>query len=615
MIPSGYSARPSLRRLDHLFLRYIIPRKEWFALLLLATMALTVFSAALPVVFASILQLILGNEPASASTGSSVMNLGNIGGALLSWSGLTGGARSQSIAILAFAYLILSLLNEWVGYAAYMIGINLALKAGRDLQVDLARHLLRLPPSYFAKQKAGDLVSRLEWDTMIASTHFQEFVVKLASGLPVLAFYSFLLFMTSWKLAIAVALGAAASYLVVRLVQPHIQLKVVDHAVSAGRLNARLHESLSNIKTVKYFGAEDFETVKLRESMAASTSAHLSFAALKHFEAPVRQSVQNAVSAGVLVLAAFELIQGRLNPAGFFMFIFVARACMDPIGKIATALTQGSVVRAATVRLDQLLAERLPTADGRGQVSKEWTTLCFRACGFRFGSGEAVLHDVDLTLRRGEVLAVVGSSGAGKSTLLDLLCRLQEPTSGSVQLDGVDIRSLDLPAYRALFGVVPQEVLLFHETIHDNIVYNTPGADRHDVIRAAKTANAHAFIEALPQGYDTLVGDRGTRMSGGQRQRVAIARALLRKPEIIVFDEATNSLDGESEKSVQEAVWLAASGRTAVIVAHRLSTIQNADKIAVISDGRIEFCGTLDEAQRSSATFRALFLLASEERR
>ncbi|MCH7745168.1 MAG: ATP-binding cassette domain-containing protein, partial [Chloroflexi bacterium] len=237
-----------------------------------------------------------------------------------------------------------------------------------------------------------------------------------------------------------------------------------------------------------------------------------------------------------------------------------------------------------------------------------------RNASFGYGSGNGpVLEDISLTIRKGEFIAIVGPSGGGKSTILDLLLRLQDPTEGQVLMDGEDIRNFTQKAYRRMFGVVSQETLLFNDTVYSNIAYSANGIGKAQVEQAAKAANAHEFIELLPRAYDTFVGDRGVRVSGGERQRLAIARALASEPQILLFDEATSSLDTTSERQVQEAIDKLVGTRTAVVVAHRLSTIARADRIYVIDKGRIAESGSHDELKRQGGIYSRLLGLQGHQ--
>jgi subfamily B ATP-binding cassette protein MsbA len=285
---------------------------------------------------------------------------------------------------------------------------------------------------------------------------------------------------------------------------------------------------------------------------------------------------------------------------------------MVQIGLLAGAYTQIQTTLAASSRVIQLLALSPEVRDGAGTIGSFEDRIAVRDVSFSYGD-EPVLEQVNLEIRKGEVVALVGPSGVGKSTLADLILRLYDPVQGVITIDGRDLRTLRQDSYRKLFGVVSQEALLFNATIRDNVTYGREGIAEAEVVRAARVANAHDFVMEFPQGYDTVVGDRGIRLSGGQRQRVAIARAVAGHPPILVLDEATSSLDSESERLVQQAIERAIQGATSLIVAHRLSTVLHADKIVVLGRGRIEAVGRHAELLASSETYSRLYRLQFAE--
>src|SRR6185369_2713217 len=325
----------------------------------------------------------------------------------------------------------------------------------------------------------------------------------------------------------------------------------------------------------------------------------------KHIEEPARAIVNYVVEAGLILLAVSELMAGRLAAPTFFLFLYVGRAAVVQVGLISTAVTTVHGVLAATGRVWELFAVKPETVDGREPVSDLRDRIAFRDVSFSYGD-EPVLSGMSFEIARGEMVALVGASGVGKSTVADLLLRFYDPVTGVVTLDGRDIRTLRQEDYRRLFGVVSQEALLFNTTIRDNIVYGREGLDEADVVRAAQVANAHDFIAELPDGYATVVADRGIRLSGGQRQRIAIARAVVGRPAILVLDEATSALDSESERVVWEAIDRAVQGTTALVIAHRLSTVLRADRIVVLSRGGVEAVGRHAELLDRSETYRHL---------
>jgi len=305
--------------------------------------------------------------------------------------------------------------------------------------------------------------------------------------------------------------------------------------------------------------------------------------------------VKAVTNVAVLIFAANELFTGRLSVAGFALYIYVGRIMMDPISNLSTAYLTAQQTLVSAERVNEWF-ERKPLIDsGTRQVTSFEKEITLEGVSFRY-EDEHVLSNVDFMVRRGEVVALVGVSGSGKSTLTDLLLRFYDPNEGHIRVDGIDLREMELVSYRNLFGVVAQDSFLFNATIAENIAYNQPDLSLERIVEAAKIANAHDFIlQDLPNGYETMVGERGVRLSGGQRQRIAIARAVIRRPQILILDEATSSLDSQAEKLVQEAIDRVIKDTTAIVIAHRLSTILNADKIVVMEAGKVADIGTHEE--------------------
>ncbi|MEM6342276.1 MAG: ATP-binding cassette domain-containing protein [Bacteroidota bacterium] len=306
---------------------------------------------------------------------------------------------------------------------------------------------------------------------------------------------------------------------------------------------------------------------------------------------------------GTLILAD----EPSLKASEFIGFLAVFTQFLAPIKLISTAVSKIQKGNAAYGRIEQLLAEKALIHDG--PEAKDFTefkdSIAFEAVDFAY-TDELVLDNINFHLKKGEMLALVGPSGAGKSTLADLLPRFYEPSEGRILLDGIDIKEIQIADLRAQFGIVTQEGILFHDTVFQNIAYGLANADPAAVRQAAKIANADGFIEALPEAYQTVIGERGTRLSGGQRQRIAIARAILRNPPILILDEATSNLDTQSEKAVQEALDRLMQDRTSIVIAHRLSTIQQADQILVIENGKIVEAGKHADLLQNAGLYRKL---------
>jgi len=427
-----------------------------------------------------------------------------------------------------------------------------------------------------------------------------------------IAIYGYLLLRTSTRLVIAAAGAVVLHVIVTRLLRMRIRRFATDEFSAFAALVARFQETISSIRVVKSFGAEALESSRLAQTLGDVRRINMKFGLFKHIEEPGRAMVNYFVEATVLLIAAWELLAGRISATAFFLFLYVGRVIMAQVTHLAGAYTRIQETLAASSRLSELLAQQPEVQDGPEVVTGFADRITVEDVSFDYG-GERVLEHVSFEIKKGEVVALVGRSGAGKSTLADLVLRLYDPVSGRITLDGRDVRTLGQVSYRRLFGVVSQEALLFNATIRENIAYGREGLSDTDIVRAARVANADDFIMEFPQGYDTLVGDRGVRLSGGQRQRVAIARAIAGRPAILILDEATSSLDSESERLVQQAIDRAIEGTTSIIIAHRLSTVLHADKIVLLGRGGVEAIGRHGELLASSETYNRLCRLQFSE--
>lgn len=603
-----------LRRFAWLLRRYLAPYWRWVALLLLASYLATALAALFPVLMAPILDLALGAPMHAAEpVALSELTLKNLGAAFFQWFGLGSVTdRFRAIVLLAVAYVGVGFLKGCVDFGNYLLALWIRVRAGTGIQLDLFRHLLGLSMSFFTRQRTGELVSRLDTDTR-AATYGLETIVGTVLTAPVLIlFYSYLLVRTSPKLVVA-ALGAVLlHYGVTRGVRGPIRRLATDQFSVLADLVTRFQEALVSIRVVKSFGAEAFEASRLAGALRKMVRVNVKYGVYKHGEEPARALVGYLVEAGILVLAAWELLAGRLAVPTFFLFLYVGRAAAGQVSLLAGAYTQMQAILAASSRLADLFAQAPQVVDGPETITGFHDRILVDNVSFDYG-GERVLEQVSFEIKKGEVVALVGPSGVGKSTLADLVLRLYDPVEGSISVDGRDLRTLRQDSYRRLFGVVSQEALLFNATIRENIAYGREGISDEEVVRAARVANAHDFIVELPEGYETVVGDRGIRLSGGQRQRVALARAIVGNPPLLILDEATSSLDSESERLVQQAINRVIRDATSLAIAHRLSTVMHADKIIVMSRGRIEAIGRHAELLAASETYSQLYRLQFAE--
>ncbi len=474
------------------------------------------------------------------------------------------------------------------------------------LRRDLFHHLVRLPMSFYQEQRAGALSNRISNDLSLVRETLLTTVPQAVRHSVILVGGLVFIFIASWKLSLimlgCVPLVVLAIAIAGRKVRKHSK-EAQDALAEAGTV---IEESVQGIADVKAFTNERFEAERYSRQLerflgvslrgARARAAFLSFVIFALF----------GTIAFVAWFGTRMYAQEEITWTNFVFFILFSIFVGASLGTFPEIVSQLQQTAGATERLREILETGPERTDGEPATLKG--SLAFSDVTFRYPSrpDAPVLTDVSFHVRPGERVALVGPSGAGKSTTFSLILGLNEPLAGKVLFDSRAATEFSLESLRSQIAIVPQEVLLFGGSIRENIEYGKPGATEEDVRNAAKQANAHDFITALPEGYDTIVGPRGTKLSGGQRQRIAIARAILANPKILLLDEATSALDAESERLVNEALERLMAGRTSLVIAHRLSTVRHADRILVFNQGRIVESGTHDELLWENGTYRLL---------
>lgn len=484
-----------------------------------------------------------------------------------------------------------------------------------DLRRHLFNHLLSLSPRFFENHKTGDITSRLTSDVTTVQGVVSNTLVQLFTTPLMFAATLAILFWTNWKLS-SFILAVVPLVILVAIVLGRIMRRLSKaFQDKVAEANARAEESIGGIRVVQSFTAEKLEAERYSQLIGES------------YRTALRRALVSSGLSGVVFFTIFSALGlifwyggrlvslGEITPGQLVSFILYAFSVATSVGTLAGIWGQVQSALGASSRIFELLdtpselkepKNPYPLTNVRGEVRLE-------DIHFAYDERGEILRGVSLTALPGQVVALVGPSGAGKSTLIALIPRFYDVTKGRITLDGVDIRQLRLMDLRRQIALVPQETLLFSGSIEENIRYGNPQASRAEVIEAAKAANAHAFISAFPQGYQTLVGERGVKLSGGQRQRIAIARALLKNPKILILDEATSSLDSESEVLVQEALDKLMQGRTTFVIAHRLSTVRNADQIVVLDKGQVVQQGTHEELLARGGLYKDLYELQFRE--
>ena len=583
--------------------RYARPYSPAIALMVGATLTANVLTVLQPAILAAILADLSGTSTRPIPPGTSAFDLNYLGVRVSQWVARQAGAGLDVLILFGVLFVAAAIVIAVMNYLAESTAAWLRGHIGRAIQQDLLQHLLKQDMAFFAKRRAGELIARVTSDATGTAQALGPLIRSLVHNLVQIAAYAGYLFSTSaWLSAGAVLLLGVQFGLTQALKRPTRRL-VREETDTTAAFYAVLQEAFTSIRVTKSFGAERFELAKLRAATDRVLESIWRRGRVEKLEMPARSVLDSLAVLGIFLIAIAQLRAGDLTFQGLILFIYVARSLVTPINQLATSALWIQSTGAASSRIQELLGETARIVDGQTIKQTFDRSLRIEDVSFAY-DGQPALDRLSLEIRKGELVALVGPSGAGKSTLADLLLRLYDPDTGRVLIDGVDLRALRQREYRHLFGVVSQENLLFHDTVRNNIRYGRDDLTDQAVEEAARAANAHDFITRLPLGYDTVVGDRGVRLSGGERQRVAIARALVHQPQILILDEATSALDSESERLVQQAIDRVVERTTALVIAHRLSTVTHADRIVVLSGGRIEAIGRHEQLLETSATYR-----------
>ncbi len=512
--------------------------------------------------------------------------------------------------VIAGGYLAFSLLSNLFRYLAMFFLASVRNGLIEHLRNDLYHKVTILPVSFFNRKRRGDLISRLSNDLLdVEWSVFSTLQMLVKDPVNAIVFSATLLFI-SWRLFLLFLLILPGGVWLIARIGRSLKRNSQQGQARLGRLFAVLEESVASLRAIKAFGREETMDDRFAEANDDYARSMVKVARRRELSSPLSEVLGTLALVIILIVGGWQVIDGLIAPSVFIFFVIIFARLIPPIQSIVRAynnLQKGSASAARFLEVldaDEVIVEK-PDALWLPSFEHE---IVLHDVGFRYGESDdtEVLKHVALTIPKGRTVAIVGPSGAGKSTLVDLLPRFYDPTSGYISIDGHPIADLNINSLRRQFGLVSQNCILFNDTVANNIAFGSTDYSLDDIRRAAQIANADEFISALPQGYDTPIGDRGLNLSGGQRQRLSIARAVLRNTPILILDEATSALDSEAEAAVQHGLDALMRGRTCIVIAHRLSTIRHADTIVVLDHGNIVEQGTHDELYTREGLYRKL---------
>ena len=514
--------------------------------------------------------------------------------------------------IVAFFFKNLFLyLNKQIIYA-------ILTKATKKLRDNVFNSIIEMHLDYFNKQRVGNLMNYVYNDVLNVQRSISTTFINLVQNPFAIFVYLTVLFVLSWKLTLFAFAVSLLIFFVIRTVGQNVKGLARSFQNRMGDMNSVLQEKFNGIKVIKSSAFEDIEFKRFRSFTKDFRRLELQINRLRNIITPLNETLLVSAIALVLWFGGLQVFSGAMTANELIVFAFSLYSAMGPIKMIGEANTSIQIGLLSAERLFEVMDADSEVVNGKRPITGFSHTIKFDDVCFKYRKDEDapnVVDHVTFEIRKGEMVALVGQSGSGKSTIVDLLLRFYDVDSGSITIDGVDIREFDYKQLRRIIGVVSQEVILFNDTIEQNIAYGVhDDIGNEKITGAAKLANAHQFIMEKPMEYETIIGDRGLQLSGGQRQRLAIARAMVKNPDLLVFDEATSALDNESEKVVQNAIDHALENRTALVVAHRLSTVKNADRIIVMEQGRISESGSHEELLAQNGLYKMFYDIQFKER-
>jgi subfamily B ATP-binding cassette protein MsbA len=516
----------------------------------------------------------------------------------------------QKLTFLPLVIVILFALKGLFGYGQAFLMASVGQRVIADLRERIYNHMQSLSLAFFTRHPTGVLIARITNDVAAVQGAVTDALTGLLRDFFTIVGLVGVVFYHNWRLAIlAMVVFPLAVYPIVQFGR---RLRAYSHRTQStiGDLTSLLLETLSGVRIVKAFNMEDYERARFARENRKLLGILLKSVRIQAINHPLMETLGGLGIAAIVFYGGYSVIKGTATPGTFFSFLAALLMLYEPVKRLSNVNNTIQQGLAAASRIFEVLDTQPEITDSPGAVPLKQIVrgIEYQNVSFKY-EDQWVLRDINLRICVGEKVAIVGASGAGKTTLVNLLPRFYDVTSGKILIDGIDIRQYTVQSLREKMAIVTQQTILFNDTVFNNISYGKLGMSKEKVIQAAEAANAHHFIRNLPKGYETGIGEQGVKLSGGERQRISIARAILKNAPVLILDEATSSLDSESEIEVQRALERLMEGRTTLVIAHRLSTIRKADRIVVIADGTIVEEGTHDELIEKDGEYRKLYLL------
>jgi ABC-type multidrug transport system fused ATPase/permease subunit len=602
--------------------RFIPPYKKYVFLNLLFNLLSTVFSLFSFAAIIPVLQILFGLQQSNLSYQAWTWGDGwnQIFSALKNnifyylEQMMTTAGPSMTLLYLGLFLIVMTVFKTGTSYLSSYYIIPIRTGVLRDLRNQLYKKILSLPIGFFTEERKGDIMSRMTSDVTEIEASIISSLEMIFKNPIIILIYLAVMFAMSWKLTLFVLILLPLSGWLIGMIGKSLKQRSTLGQQQTGELLSQIEETLSGLRVIKAFNAEkklEKRFAALNEKLRRTLNRINRRYTLAH---PLSELLGTVVIAILLWFGGVLILENHssINAAEFIYYLVIFYSIINPAKDLSKAGYSVQKGLASLERVDKILkAENtLPEPTESKKINSFNDRIEFKNVNFRYQS-DWVLQDINLTIPKGKTVALVGQSGAGKSTLVDLLPRFYDVTEGEILIDGINIKDLNTKDIRSLMGNVNQEAILFNDTFFNNIAFGVENATLEQVMEAAKIANAHDFIMASENGYQTTIGDRGSKLSGGQRQRISIARAILKNPPILILDEATSALDTESEKMVQEAIEKLMMNRTTLVIAHRLSTIKRADEICVMSEGKIVERGKHDELIALNGYYKRLYDMQS----